>query len=165
MNKTNSKLFIKSNIYSNSINRNKEDENIDKLISISIKLNEEYSKFKKLINEPNHKTENQCYLIKKNFIESIEDILYFKEINDIINQKGQLLKSCQNEKEKIEKIKKEIKSETIKSLKELDKQNIDYELKSKELLGFNLPKILISEKSNNAFYYEECTLISRDILE
>ena len=92
MNKTNSKLFRKSNIYSNSINRNKEDENIDKLISISIKLNEEYSKFKKLINEQNHKTENQCYLIKKNFIESIEYILSFKEIDDIINQKGQLLK-------------------------------------------------------------------------
>jgi len=51
MNKTNSKLFIKSNLYPDSINRNKEVENIDRLIAISIKLNEEYSKLKKLINE------------------------------------------------------------------------------------------------------------------
>ena len=69
MNKTNSKLFAKSNIYSDSINRNKEEENIDKLISVSIKLNKEYSKFKKLIIESNHNIENQCYLIKKNFID------------------------------------------------------------------------------------------------
>ena len=37
MNKTNSKLFIKSNLYPDSINRNKEVENIDRLIAISIK--------------------------------------------------------------------------------------------------------------------------------
>ena len=163
MNKT--KLFPKSNIYSDSINRNKEEENIDKLISVSIKLNKEYSKFKKLIIESNHNIENQCYLIKKNFIESIEEILFFKEIDDIINQKGQQLKSCHDEKEKIEKIKKEIEPKTIKFLKELDKQVIEYELDSKELAGFDLPKILIGEKSYNAFYYGECILISKDIFE
>jgi len=91
MNKKNSKLFTKSNVSSSTTNQNKEVENIDKLISISIKLSEEYTKFKKLINEPNHKTEIECYLIKNNFLESIEDILHFKEINDKIIKKGHYL--------------------------------------------------------------------------
>ena len=165
MNKVDTKLFTKSNANSSTTNQNKEEENIDKLISISSKLREGYSKFTKLLKEPNHKTENECYLIKKNFLESIEDILYFKEIDDVITKKEQLLRSCKGETEKITKLKKEIDQKTKQSLKDLDEQTIGYELESKEFAGFDLSKSFIDEANKDAFYYEDCKIISKEIFE
>ena len=101
-----------------------------KYISISIKLNEEYSKFEKLTKDFFNYSENDCYLINKNFMESLEDILCFKEIDDIINKNKQIT----TEKQKLDKIFKEINPEDYKKLIELDKIKIMYFLKTREIL-------------------------------
>ena len=165
MNKKNPKLFIKSGVNNTQTNQNEEEKRIDKLISNAIKLNDEYSKLKKLINEQKNDKESECYLVKKNFIEAIEEILYYNEIENIILQKDQLLKKCQNEKEKLEKIKNGIKADSIKALKESDDSTIAYELDAKELNGFNLIKDFKGEKTKNAFYYKECKIITKEIFD
>ena len=169
INKTNSNLFTKSSgdsIKVNTlVNQNQDEVNIDKCISISIKLSEEYSKFKKLINEQKYNKENECYLIKKNFIDSIEDIFNFQEIEKIMNKNSQLLQKCKNEKEKIDKIKNEISPDLKNDLKYLDDKSIELKIKSKEIFDFNLSKSFMGDKGKKAFYYGECTLISNEIYE
>ena len=169
INKTNSNLFTKSSgdsIKVNTlVNQNQDEVNIDKCISISIKLSEEYSKFKKLINEQNHSEENKCYLIKKNFINSVEDIFNFQEIEKIMNNNSQILQKCINEKEKIDKIKNGIKPALKNDLKYLDDKSIESKIKAKDILNFDLIKSFMDDKGKKAFYYGECTLISKEIYE
>ena len=167
INKTNYKLFTKSkdnSIQVNTlINPNKEEENIDKCISVSINLNEEYLKLKKSIDEQNYNSETECYLISKNFMKAIEDIFAFEEINEIINKNRQILTKCKNEKEKLEIIKKDIKNNTKNELKGLDEKSMEYKIKNKDILNFDLSKSFIDDKDKRDFYFGECKLISKDI--
>ena len=135
--------------------------NIVKYISISIKLNEEYSKFEKLTKDFFNYSENDCYLINKNFMESLEDILCFKEIDDIINKNKQIT----TEKQKLDKIFKEINPEDYKKLIELDKIKIMYFLKTREILDFDLRKSYLDKINKKKLYYDNCKLISKDIFD
>ena len=132
-----------------------------KYISIAINLNMEYSKLEKLTKENNNYTEYDCYLIKNIFMETLEDILCFKEIDDIINKNNQLT----TENQKLDKIIKEINPETKKKLIELDKNKIAYDLKTKEILNFDLRKSYMDKISKKELYYENCKIISKNIFD
>ena len=163
-NKTNNKPIEFQNIQTNELNlENTEEEKINKYLSYSVKLNIEYSKFKKLIEEQSHSIVNECYLISKTLIETLENLLCFKEIGELICSKEELVKNYKGENAQIENIKKEIKPEIITKLKELNSGSIEYDLKIKDFLSFNLSKTFMGNKSKNAFYYENCKLISKDI--
>ena len=169
LNKTGSKLNTEES--ANSDNKNLEDkeieEKVNKYISYSIKLYIEYSKLKKQIDKKNDKKEKECYLINKNIIEEIQNIFCYKEINDILNINNELIKDYKGTKEEIDKIKKEIKLDNIiKKLKELDDNSIkeNIKAKSKDKKYTDISKITKDKDSNNIFYYDNCNLINKDIL-
>ena len=115
--KEKTKLFTKSKTNSIKVNTLENQNKENKYISISIKLNEEYSKFEKLTKEKNNNIEKDCYLIKKNFMEQLEGILCFDEIDNFINNNKQL-----TTEKKLDKIIKQINPETKKKLCELKYQ-------------------------------------------
>ena len=149
----------KNELFTESIDNSIKSNAID-YISLLIKLNEEYSKLEKLTKEKNNQIENDCYLINKNLMEGLEDILCFKEIDDIININKDLI----TEKQKLDKILKEINSDTKKRLTELDENKIKYELAIKELKKYDLDKAYMNNNEKK-FYYENCKLISKGIVD
>ena len=158
INKENHKLFTKSS--DNIIKANIIDNQI-KYISFSIKLNEEYSKLEKLIKGTNNYREYDCYLIKKNFMESLEYILCFKEIDDIINKNKQLI----SEKQKLDIILKEINPKTNKKLIELNEKKLENDLRARKILNFYLEMSYMDINNKKEFYYKNCKLISKDIFD
>ena len=94
-------------------------------------------------------------------MEGLEAILYFKEIDDIINDNKQLT----TEQKKLDKIMKQINPETKKKLIELNQDKIKYDLKAKEILNFDLKKAYMDEYNKKEWYYENCKLISKDIFD
>ena len=163
LNKSTTKLNTKKGTLSegNDLNNKEIEEKVDKYISYSIKLYIEYDKIKKQIEE-------KSYLINKNIIEEIQDILCFKEVNEVLIKNNELIKDYSGKKEQIEKIRKEIKSDTIiKTLKELNDDKIK-ELIKKKLEDKNnkeLKKIQKDQSSFDIFYYDNCFLVNKDIIE
>ena len=163
LNKSTTKLNTKKGTLSegNDLNNKEIEEKVDKYISYSIKLYIEYDKIKK-------QSEEKSYLINKNIIEEIQDILCFKEVNEVLIKNNELIKDYSGKKEQIEKIRKEIKSDTIiKTLKELNDDKIK-ELIKKKLEDKNnkeLKKIQKDQSSFDIFYYDNCFLVNKDIIE
>ena len=139
-------------------NTNNEKEKSFKYISCIIKLHLEYLKFKDIIEKPNNKQENECYLVNKTIVEDIENILYFNEINKILIKNKDLLKNCEQNEQKMKEIINKIDSDIIKKLNKLD----DKIFESKENKLFELSKSFIDEEKK-VFYYENCKIINKDI--
>jgi len=145
---------------------NIEEENINKYLIFSITFIDEYIKLKTLIGEKNNSKDYDCYLINKNLIETIENILCIKDINDILKAKKELIKNFKGEKEQIENIKKELKFDNIiKELKKLDDKKIEEKIKPKQGTSFNLVKSYMDKTTKKEFYYENCKIISCEIFE
>ena len=121
INKENHKLFTKPPDNVIKVNKidNKNQEN--NYISISIKLSEQYSKLEKLTKEKNNQIENDCYLISKKLIEGLEDILCFKEIDDIINKDNKLISEKQKLDKVITKIRQSNKRDKFKNKKKISR--------------------------------------------
>ena len=140
-----------------------EDNEDDRYLSLPIELYFELCKFKKKIDEQNHNIETDCYLISKTLFEAVENLLCFKEISDVINSMKELINNKDGKKQ-LNKIRKEIKGDTLNKLKN-NRKNIDNELNIKNFLSFNLSNEYKGNKTKNAFFYNNCKIISKEILD
>ena len=152
----------------NNTENNEKEEKINKYLSYSIELYNEYSTYNLQIEKPNNKMENECYLVNKNLIVEIEDILCYNDINETLIKNKEVIKNYSMKKENkdiLEKIKKEINTDTIKKINELEDKKFEELLKQKENILLGLSKSYIGEKSKNVFYFKDCKIINKKILE
>ena len=92
-----------------------------------------------------------------------ENILSICEINKILKSNPDLVKNYKEKKKKSEKIKKTLEPKIAKILNDLDENKVKELLKDK-INSFKLIKSFC-EENDKATYYENCKLISKEILD
>ena len=150
----------------NNDNTTDEKENIINLyIKYSLNLYNEYSIIRTKINDKNLKNyfdedKTVYYLINRNFMENVEEVLLFQEIKKIIEEHKELEQSVKNinkdNEQIIEKLKDFLK-EKIKDLNEFNKKNIT------EKINYYIYKEYMINNKDKVSYYYNYQIINKEI--
>jgi len=146
----------------------KENENkLDEYLTILANLYKENKILKNKIATPINNssissiTKEEYYLINKNFIKNLEDIIHFTEIETIINNDNQFLKYFEFDKKYcLNKMKIDLQDETKNAL-----MNLENNLNLKELKNVQIYKLEKSYFKNKYIYYQNSIIINNKIKE
>ena len=133
-----------------------DSEKINSFLNKVIALYKGYSNLEKKIKESTIKDKVQIgyYLVNKKFMEELEKALEYKKI---VKLNENIFKVEKDDKKILEKVKGSLDKDIINKIKSLNEININIQ---------KLEKIKYDkEKENNLFYYNNCSIINKEIWE